>query len=87
MEAAEPIDLVLTDIIMPGGMNGIDYAEEIERRWPDLPVLLCSGYANQRFTPGRDRPLLRKPYTQASLAQAVAAALDGAARRPAARSA
>jgi signal transduction histidine kinase len=40
-----PIDLVFSDIMMPGGMNGVDLAREIRNRRIELPVLLTSGYA------------------------------------------
>jgi CheY-like chemotaxis protein len=39
------IDLVFSDIMMPGGMNGVDLAKEIRTRKYDVPVLLTSGYA------------------------------------------
>jgi len=39
-----PIDLVFSDVIMPGGMDGVELAQEIHRNFPSLPVLLTSGY-------------------------------------------
>lgn len=39
-----PVDLVFSDVIMAGGMNGADLARELARRRPELPVLLTSGY-------------------------------------------
>ena len=39
------VDLVLSDIMMPGGMNGVELAREIKRRRRELPVLLTSGFA------------------------------------------
>jgi CheY-like chemotaxis protein len=77
----EPIALVFTDVIMPGGMNGIDLANEIAGRRPDLPVLLTSGYTAQRLIPDLVRrawPVLHKPYTQTELALAVSNAIDRA---------
>ena len=62
-------DLVFSDVIMPG-MNGVDLAREIRRRWPELPVVLTSGYSNvlaQEGTHGFD--LLRKPYSIDELAR------------------
>lgn len=66
------IALVLSDITMPGAMNGIDLAWEIRRRWPDLPVLLASGHAGGAeagLPPGMR--LLRKPFRLARLREAI----------------
>ncbi len=41
-----PFDLVLSDIMMPGGMNGISLAREIREAHPDMPIVLCSGYSD-----------------------------------------
>ena len=69
-------DLVLTDVIMPGGQDGLDLARRLVEEWPDLPVLLCSGFGG---TPARvaaaGLPLLRKPFTLQELDRALAAAL------------
>ncbi|HEX4505819.1 MAG TPA: ATP-binding protein [Alphaproteobacteria bacterium] len=73
------IALVFTDVIMPGGINGIELANEITRRRPDLPVLLTSGYTAQRLVPdsvARVWSVLRKPYTQTDLSLAVSDAID-----------
>src|SRR5205823_6748142 len=40
------VDLVLSDIAMPGGMNGIALAQEIDNRYPDIPVLLNSAHSD-----------------------------------------
>ena len=50
LEGGERFDLVFSDVLMPGGMSGLDLAREVGRRWPDLPVLLATG------RPGRRRP-------------------------------
>jgi len=44
------IDLVFTDIVMPGTMSGWQLAEAIKVEWPDLPVLFTSGYAQESVT-------------------------------------
>jgi len=57
------IDLVFTDVVMPG-MNGIDLAREVRRRWPGLPVVLTSGYSHILAEEGSHGfELLQKPYT------------------------
>jgi PAS domain S-box-containing protein len=81
-----PVDLVFSDVIMPDGMSGVDLAHALDTLKPGLPVLLTSGYTAQRCAAepaAEERPLLRKPYTQPELSQAVRAALGsvGATRR------
>jgi signal transduction histidine kinase len=65
-------DLVLSDVMMPGKMDGIDLAHELRRHRPDLPVLLASGYAiaPERLA-GLDICMLAKPYTREGLRQAL----------------
>ena len=67
------IDLVLSDIMMPGGTNGIELAREIGRRRPGLPVLLTSGYAESIGEQAHAMGLavLRKPYGLDELRAAV----------------
>jgi CheY-like chemotaxis protein len=71
--AANPdITLLFTDIVMPGGMNGVDLAKRAQSLRPDLKVLFTSGYAESavekdgRLEPGID--LLAKPYSRDQLA-------------------
>ncbi len=67
------VELLLTDVMMPGGMDGITLAAEARRRRPELPVLLSSGYAG---APSRVAaagfPMLRKPFSLEELATAIA---------------
>src|SRR6516165_7538957 len=44
--ATAGIDLLLTDVIMPEGLNGVDLATRIRARYPSLPIILTSGYNN-----------------------------------------
>jgi CheY-like chemotaxis protein len=74
-------DLLFTDMIMPGGMNGRDLAEQLRRRRPGLKVLYTSGYAHGAIdgTPDSAAPvrhLLGKPYRRRSLASKVREVLD-----------
>jgi DNA-binding NtrC family response regulator len=62
-ERRDAFGLVFSDVVMPC-MNGIDLAREVRRRWPDLPVVLTSGYSHvlaEEGTHGFD--LLQKLYT------------------------
>jgi CheY-like chemotaxis protein len=70
------VDLVFSDIMMPGGMNGLDLALEIRRRRADLPVLLTSGYANavSKGANAEGVRILPKPYDLDELSAALQAA-------------
>jgi len=79
IEAGQTFDLLFTDVIMPGGMNGQELAEEVGRRRPGTKVLYTSGYTdNALIEHGRfnqDAMLLTKPYRRSELAQMVRLAL------------
>jgi CheY-like chemotaxis protein len=72
----EGIQLVLSDVIMPGGKSGVDLAEQLAADRPGLPVVLCSGYTggDQSRARAGDWPFLSKPFSLESLAQALAQA-------------
>lgn len=77
-EAPEAIDLLFTDLVMPGGMNGIRLAEEVRRRVPDVPVLFTTGYNEELVADGdlaRDMDVIGKPYRRTDLADRIRAAL------------
>ncbi|MEE9140841.1 MAG: PAS domain-containing protein [Alphaproteobacteria bacterium] len=80
MDSREPVDLLFTDLVMPGGMNGRELAEEARRRNPGLRVLFTSGYidewrASAEDAQGRPR-LIDKPYRRRNLARAVREILE-----------
>jgi PAS domain S-box-containing protein len=78
------IDVVFSDVIMPGAMNGVELALEICRRRPELPVILTSGFAGVAMHSAREHELriLKKPYTFEELRDAFAAAsLSGDMKR------
>jgi CheY-like chemotaxis protein len=73
-------DLLLTDIVMPGSMSGIDVAREARRRFPNLPIVFTSGFSNPETVRAEavalGASLISKPYRKSDLAQHVRAALD-----------
>jgi PAS domain S-box-containing protein len=75
LETTPGIDLIFSDVAMPGGMSGIDLARRVRERWPDMPILLTSGFASDVL---RDEdaarqhfPMLPKPYNRGELARAL----------------
>ncbi|MCK0530976.1 hybrid sensor histidine kinase/response regulator [Sphingobium agri] len=79
-QPGEHIDLLFTDVVLPGGMTGADVAREAAARRPDIKILFATGYArNAIFHHGRLDPgveLLTKPFTYADLAGKVREVLD-----------
>jgi len=65
-------DLVFSDIVMPGTMNGLDLGRTVRKRFPDLPVLLTTGYSNAASTAAAEGfRLLHKPYRPEALSEAL----------------
>ncbi len=75
------VNLLLTDVILPGERSGPAFAETAQRHNPAIEVLFMSGYPAESPMPragglDRDTPLLPKPFRKAALAKAVRNALD-----------
>ncbi|MFW6066996.1 MAG: ATP-binding protein [Myxococcota bacterium] len=70
------IDALLSDVVLPGPLNGAQLGEAIRRRLPGTPVLLMSGHAAGALTQAADFPLLHKPFHQDTLAHHLAGHLD-----------
>ena len=80
LQSEEPIALVFSDIIMPGGMTGYEVAEWVRSMKPKIKVLLTSGYSDGPLAASeavRAIKVLGKPYTREQLACALREALDG----------
>jgi two-component system, cell cycle sensor histidine kinase and response regulator CckA len=79
-QSAEPIDLVLTDIVMPHGMSGRDLAERLVTIKPGLPVVFTSGYstdfAGHELSLKERQMFLQKPARPAQILEAVRRTLD-----------
>jgi PAS domain S-box-containing protein len=73
------IDVVFSDIVMPGPLDGLGLARRLRDEHPLLPVVLTSGYARAAGTVDPGLPILRKPYQLPALAAAIRQALDRSA--------
>ena len=71
LQSDASIDLVITDHAMPG-MTGTELAKRIRRKWPELPVIIATGYAELPGELDPSVPRLSKPYRQQDLAAVVA---------------
>jgi signal transduction histidine kinase/ActR/RegA family two-component response regulator len=71
LQSDASIDLVITDHAMPG-MTGTELAKRIRRKWPELPVIIATGYAELPGELDPSVPRLSKPYRQQDLAGVVA---------------
>ena len=81
LDGAGTVDLLFSDLIMPGGMNGAMLAREARRRRPRLKVLLTTGYAEASLersaTGGAEFEILGKPYGRLELSRRIRLVLDG----------
>jgi signal transduction histidine kinase len=76
----ETIDLLFSDVIMPGTIDGIELARDARAQWPALKVLLTSGFPNTKLDDerrARDLRLLSKPYRKDDLARTLREILEG----------
>ena len=80
LEANGPVDLLFTDVVLPGGMTGAELAREAAKLQPDINTLFTTGYARNaivhhgRLDPGVN--LITKPFSYADLAARVRDILD-----------
>jgi PAS domain S-box-containing protein len=69
------VDLVFSDIVMPGEMDGLALARRIRTEYPHIPVLLTTGYAKAAGQ-AKGFPILRKPYRLTNLSRAIRDAIE-----------
>jgi CheY-like chemotaxis protein len=70
------VDLLFTDVVMPGELDGFALAHQVRGQYPGIAVLLTSGYAKAANALDAGFPIVRKPYQLPTLARAVRKALD-----------
>jgi two-component system cell cycle sensor histidine kinase/response regulator CckA len=84
----EAVALLLTDLVMPGGVNGRDLARRLRADRPQLKVVYTSGYsadlAGREWHPGPGETFLQKPWSVARLLETVRQCLDASAGAPSA---
>lgn len=79
LEGGLEVDIVFSDLVMPGTLNGYALAKKVAKRFPEIRVLLTSGYASDvvtdKMSAGLKYQILHKPFRQAELAQRLQALL------------
>lgn len=80
LESDEQVDLLFSDVVMPGGMNGYELAQQVTDKRPGIKVLLTSGYTTKTIAHNGlarfSAQLLTKPYREADLARRIRSVLD-----------
>jgi CheY-like chemotaxis protein len=74
--ALEAVDAVLSDMVMPGALGGLDLARKVRERRKAFPIVLMTGYSAAAGSAAAEGfPVLRKPFTMAALAASFAVAM------------
>ncbi|MFM0394864.1 response regulator [Paraburkholderia phytofirmans] len=74
IHAGSQFDLLISDVVLPGGINGREVAEAVKLRYPDMPVILVTGYAPGDAPVGME--VIRKPFAPEILAERVRVRLE-----------
>jgi CheY-like chemotaxis protein len=77
----EPVAVVFTDVVLPGGANGYELARDVLQRWPATNIVLTSGFPENRIAADgalRNVRLLSKPYRKEDIARVIREVLDDA---------
>jgi PAS domain S-box-containing protein len=82
LAAGKNVRLVFSDVVLPGQIDGLALAQTVRTKYPNIPVVLTTGYTKV-FDADPEFPLLRKPYQMAALGRVIHEALDASsAERP-----
>ena len=76
LQSGEAFDLVFSDIVMPGALDGLGLAEQCRERFADLPVLLTSGFSDAAQQADGRFAILRKPFELSALERAIEQAVE-----------
>jgi two-component system NtrC family sensor kinase len=75
--AKTEVDLIVSDIVMPGGMDGLDMARRVQELYPEIPVILVTGYsASAEAAQSEGFEVLRKPFNVERIAEVIEAHLS-----------
>jgi PAS domain S-box-containing protein len=77
LREGEKPDVMFSDIVMAGEMDGLALARRVRAEWPDLPILLTTGYSQNAEKVGQEFIILAKPYALPDLGRALGAVLEG----------
>ena len=85
--SGQKVDILFSDIVMPGGMSGLELARKVRQHFPHIPILLSSGYARATGDVYREGfNIIAKPYGADSLAAAIRRTIsEGSQETPASR--
>ena len=82
LAAGKNVRLVFSDVVLPGQIDGLALAQTVRTKYPNIPVVLTTGYTKV-FDTDPEFPLLRKPYQMTALGRVIHDALDAScAERP-----
>ena len=76
-EHREPIDLMVSDVVMPGRMNGIEMAAQLSHAHPEMKVVLMSGYALEGLTMEPAWHFIQKPFGVSEIRERIGNVLTG----------